>query len=137
MKSFFIIILISICSLPAFSNETLYTALGEHTGIQAIIQRAVNLAAEDVRTAQQLRHTNKERLARLIAEQTCELSGGPCKYKGLTMKKAHYKLYITSSQFDAFAEHLQQSMQEADLDITIQSQLLAVLAPLKKDIINQ
>lgn len=119
------------------AGDTLYAALGEKQGIQTIVQRTADLAFADDRTAEQFRHSKKERLVLAITDQICALSGGPCQYRGLNMKKAHFKLKITELEFNAFVESLQQAMRESGIGYHTQNKLVALLAPMKRDIVER
>lgn len=137
MRIFIATVLLSMFGFPALANDTLYRALGETEGIRAIVQRTADLAFDDELLVEQFKHTKKDRLVRLITDQICELAGGPCDYRGLNMVKAHIKLGITTQEFNVFAELLQQAMREADIDYRTQNKLLALLAPMKRDIVER
>ena len=53
------------------------------------------------------------------------------------MKKSHIKLGITEREFNALVEQLQQAMDEEDIPFHTQNRLLALLAPMKKDIVER
>ncbi|TNE60902.1 MAG: group 1 truncated hemoglobin [Alphaproteobacteria bacterium] len=138
MKKFLLpVIAFLIAALPAHADDSLYQALGEKAGIQAIVQRTADLAFVDPRTAEQFKNSKKDRLVGLVTDQICELAGGPCTYKGLNMKKAHIKLGITQHEFNAFAECLTQAMNEAGVPYRSQNKLLAILAPMARDTIER
>lgn len=122
---------------PAAHADTLFDDLGGLETITQFTNRLVDLTFEDPRTAHQFKHTKKDRLARLLVDQICDLSGGPCKYKGVNMKKSHIKLGITEAEFNALVEQLQQAMDEAGVPFHAQNRLLALLAPMKRDIVER
>lgn len=137
MRVFATVLFFTMFSLPTMADDALYRALGGTEGIRAIVQRTADLSFEDELLYEQFKHTNKDRLVRLITDQICELTGGPCNYRGLNMVKAHIKLGITTLEFNVFAELLQQAMREADIDYRTQNKLLALLAPMKRDIVER
>ena len=71
-----------------------------------------------------------------LVEQICELSGGPCKYSGKAMKKLHSDFEINEAQFNALVEALMLSMDNNKISVGAQNQLLALLVPMRKDIVN-
>jgi hemoglobin len=115
----------------------LYEDLGGLEAIRRFTARLVDLTFEDPRTAPQFKQTKKDRLEKLLVDQICDLSGGPCRYKGLNMKKGHIKLGITEAEFNALVEQLQQAMDEEGVPFHAQNRLLALLAPMKKDIVER
>ncbi|NVJ70552.1 MAG: group 1 truncated hemoglobin [Alphaproteobacteria bacterium] len=123
-------------STPA-QAASLFDDLGGLESITRFTNRLVDLTFTDPRTAHQFKHTKKERLARLLVDQLCEASGGPCRYKGVNMKKSHIKLGITEAEFNALVEQLQQAMDEEGVPFHAQNRLLAILAPMKRDIVER
>lgn len=138
MKSFKILALGLILSItsPALA-DSLYDDLGGLDSITRFTNRLVDLTFEDPRTAHQFKQTKKDRLAKLLVDQICDLSGGPCQYKGVNMKKSHIKLGITEAEFNALVEQLQQAMDEEGVPFHAQNRLLALLAPMKRDIVER
>ncbi len=137
MKIVIVVFCAILFSLPSNASDTLYNELGEKQGIQTIVKRTADLAFTDKRTAEQFKRTKKERLVLAITDQICALSGGPCRYRGLNMKKAHFKLQITVFEFNAFVESLQQAMRESGVGYRTQNKLIALLAPMKRDIVEK
>ncbi|SDD87690.1 MULTISPECIES: group I truncated hemoglobin [Kordiimonas] len=121
----------------AVHADSLFDDLGGKDAIARMMTRLVELTSADPRTAHQFEQTKKDRLARLLTDQVCELSGGPCKYRGVNMKKSHIKLGITEAEFNALVEQLQQAMDEEGVPFHTQNRLLALLAPMKRDIVER
>lgn len=129
-----------LCVLPLSvqaDDLALYRALGEKAGIERIVTHTLDLSFKDSRTARQFAHSKKDRLIRLITDQICELVGGPCRYKGLNMKKGHIKLGITEREFNALVEQLQSAMEAEQVPYHMQNKLFALLAPMKRDIVER
>lgn len=125
------------CLSSGVHAASLFDDLGGLDSIKRFTNRLVDLTSTDPRTAHQFTHTKKDRLARLLADQICEATGGPCKYRGLNMKKSHIKLGITEAEFNALVEQLQQAMDEEGVPFHTQNRLLALLAPMKRDIVER
>jgi len=136
LKTLFLVATL-IGAAPGAYAGSLYDDLGGLENITRFTNRLVDLTFEDPRTAHQFKQTKKDRLARLLVDQICEVAGGPCKYKGVNMKKSHIKLGITEAEFNALVEQLQQAMDEADVPFHTQNRLLAILAPMKRDIVER
>lgn len=135
LKYCLVVVALSVAS-PAVA-DSLFDDLGGLERIERFTNRLVDLTFADPRTAHQFRKTKKDRLAKLLTNQFCELSGGPCRYKGLNMKKGHIKLGITEAEFNALVEQLQQAMDEEGVPFGTQNRLLALLAPMKRDIVER
>lgn len=121
---------------PVAPAPGLYQAFGERAGIRALMDDFVVRLKADPRIGDQFRDTNLVNLAASLTEQLCQLSGGPCVYKGPDMKTAHANLDITRAHFNALVEVLQQSMDARGIAFARQNQMLALLAPMYRDTIT-
>lgn len=121
---------------PMAPAPGLYQALGEQAGLQVLMTDFVARLKADKRIGHQFKDTNSKELAARLTEQVCLLSGGPCRYEGGNMKDAHADLKITRADFNALVEVLQQAMDARGIPFTRQNQLLALLAPMHRDIVS-
>lgn len=117
-------------------DDSTYQGLGGKQGIKNIVSTFVKLVLADQRINANFRDTDKVNLEMRLAEQFCELSGGPCKYGGKSMADIHDGLNITTAQFNALAEQLQVAMEQHDVPSRIQNKLVAKLAPMHRDIVS-
>ena len=127
-------LIVLLWSGVAAAGGTLYDRLGGKSGVETFVNRTIDLSLADVRIASTFGNTNIPRLKKLLAEQICQLSGGPCKYTGRTMQKSHAHLKIQSYHFNALVEDLQTAMDESHVPYATQNELLAVLAPMQRDV---
>lgn len=72
-----------------------------------------------------------------LIDQFCEISGGPCVYKGKTMKMAHEGMNITEEELMAFVQDLTAAMNQYSIASAVQDDFLARLATLYADIAGQ
>ncbi|WP_253194550.1 group 1 truncated hemoglobin [Hydrogenophaga sp. A37] len=121
---------------PVAPAVGLYQAFGEQAGIRALMDDFVVRLKADARLAEAFKEANPANLAKQLTDQVCQLSGGPCVYKGPNMKEAHASMDITRGNFNALVEVLQQSMDAGGIPFTRQNQLLALLAPMHRDVVN-
>jgi hemoglobin len=77
------------------------------------------------------------RLKRLLVQQICAGSGGPCKYEGRSMREAHRGLGVRNRDFDALVEDLVMSLNKFGVRPREQRELLAVLGPMRRDIVQR
>ena len=97
----------------------------------------IDTAVADPRTADKLDNIAIPRLKQRIVEQVCELTGGPCHFHGISMKGAHAYLHLHDRHFNAMVEDLQNAMDKAGVPFATQNRLLAILAPMHRDIVSQ
>ncbi len=114
-----------------------YLAFGEKPGIAALMEVFVERLAIDTRTKVFFENADKPRLKEQLTDQLCMLSGGPCRYSGAQMRGVHRGLEIARSDFNALVEVLQDCMDERGIPFSAQNGMLAVLAPLHREIVTR
>lgn len=114
---------------------TLYDDLGGNAGLTAIVGATVDAAVADPRTADKFSDINIARLKPRIVEQICQLTGGPCQFRGVSMKGAHAYLDLHDTHFNALVEDMQRAMDNLAVPFRTQNRLLALLAPMHRDIV--
>ncbi|MGZ5819658.1 MAG: group I truncated hemoglobin, partial [Burkholderiaceae bacterium] len=72
-----------------------------------------------------------------IVNFLCQATGGPCKYEGESMAKAHRSLDITSAEFDAMVGQLVDTLDQFKVPTKEKNELLQLLEPLKADIVTK
>lgn len=125
------------CFISYSHADSLYTELGEQNGISRFVAKAVELSHSDKRIAFLFEDTDDTELTKQLEDQICFLSGGPCEYEGLDMVEAHSGMEITEAEFDIFVELVIDAMEYAGIPHTARNKLLALLAPMREDIIHQ
>ncbi|WP_333607939.1 group I truncated hemoglobin [Arsukibacterium sp.] len=131
--------LLGLCSLALLGcsqtpSPSLYQQLGAEEGITQIVDGLLFEIEHDDRIVHHFADTDIPRFRRLLAEQLCELSGGPCQYSGGTMQESHRGFNISLADYDALVEGLIKVMQRQGIGISAQNQLLGLLAPMYSDI---
>ncbi|CAA9217676.1 MAG: hypothetical protein AVDCRST_MAG08-477 [uncultured Acetobacteraceae bacterium] len=116
-------------------DAALFDQLGGMPGIERIISDTLDRSISDPRVAWAFDNSNHGRLKRLISQQVCNLSGGPCPRRERGMGPAHRHLGLGESHFNAVVEHLQDSMDAAGTPFRAQLRLLRLLAPMKREIV--
>lgn len=114
-----------------------YTEFGEKAGIAALMEVFVERLAIDIRTKVFFENADKPRLKEQLTDQLCMLSGGPCRYAGAQMRGVHRGLEIGRSDFNALVEVLQDCMDQRGIPFGAQNRMLAVLAPLHREIVTR
>ncbi|MEO7885900.1 MAG: group 1 truncated hemoglobin [Polaromonas sp.] len=124
------------CAQAAPQNDQLYKAFGEKSGLVSLMDDFMVRLLADPRTGPHFKPANQQRVKEQLVDQLCALSGGPCVYKGADMKSSHANLDIKKSDFHALVEVLQQSMDAKGIPFRKQNEMLALLAPMNRDIIT-
>lgn len=125
------------CSFPVRADGTLYTRLGERAGIERIVNGAVALYMTDPRLKDDFDNINPDRLKTRLTAFVCQLAGGPCEYKGRSMAASHKGLHLNQTKFNAVAEDLQAAMEQVGIPYWTQNRLMALLAPMQRDIVTR
>ena len=115
---------------------SLYERLGGINAITAVVENFRDRVAGDNRINQKFAKTDLGRLRKMLIDQVCEATGGPCKYTGRGMKDAHAGMSVTSGEFDALVQDLVATMNHFKVGKTEQNEVLGVLGPLKTDIVE-
>ena len=116
-------------------ESSLYQRLGGESGVEKIVDGVLYGIEHDQSIVHHFEDTDIPRFRRLLIEQFCELSGGPCKYTGVSMQESHTGFQITQAHFDALVNHLITAMQQQKVAIEAQNEFLAMLAPMYKDVV--
>lgn len=138
MKS--LVVALSLAATAAFAqtaaNDALWRDLGGTEGIRALADRFVDGLYADTRIKDFFKETKPSFLKQQLADQFCQLAGGPCVYDGETMKKAHAGRHVARADFNALVEDLQDAMDARAIPFAVQRRLLALLAPMHRDIVE-
>lgn len=129
-------------SVAATMEKSLYDRLGGKQAIVAVVDEFVARVAADKRINGFFKDTaaDPNRLAKFknnLVNQICQATGGPCKYTGKDMKTAHKGMGITDADFNALVEDLSGALDKFKVGAKEKGDLLAALAPLKKDIVEK
>jgi len=121
----------------ATKEKSLYDRLGGKPAITAVVDDFVARVAADRRINRFFANTDIPSFKAKLVDQICEASGGPCKYTGKDMKAAHAGMGITDADFNALVEDLVATLDKFKVPEKEKSELLAVLGPMKKDIVSK
>ncbi|MBC3916884.1 group 1 truncated hemoglobin [Undibacterium sp. CY18W] len=133
----FLLASLSVHAQSQSTSDELYQSLGAKQGINTFVNSFVAIVLEDPRINKAFKDTDTERLAQLLTEQFCELSGGPCKYSGRSMAESHKDMQVTNAHFNALAEDLQIAMEKHNVPSSVQNRLIAKLAPMQRPIVTK
>lgn len=127
----------AIVSGTAFAGQSLYDAFGQKAGITSLINTFVGNVAADNRINYYFAHTDIPHLKMELVNQVCAGVGGPCTYTGRSMKSTHAGMGVTDSAFNALTEDMIAAMNYHHVPLWAQNKLIAVLAPMKYQIVTK
>lgn len=132
-----IVLLAGCASSPARRSASLYQQLGGSQGIAALTHASINHYAADPRVAPTFAHADISRFRRMFAQYLCQLSDGPCQYKGDSMAEVHRGMHLSDTQFNALVEDFTAAMTSLQLPVRVQNRLLKRLAAQHGDVTYQ
>lgn len=120
----------------ASASSSLFQTFGGKPGLVTLMDDFMVRLLADPRTGPHFKPADQQRVKEQLVDQFCVAMAGPCVYKGADMKAIHSNLDITKGDFNALVEMLQLAMDGQKIPFTAQNQLLALLAPLHRDVIT-
>ena len=126
-----------LISAGARADKTLYESMGGEPALRSAVEHFADLVQTDDRINFTFAEADMSKFKKLIFEQLCNLSGGPCQYTGRDMRTSHAKLNINNAEFNALAEDLYTALDRAGIPYRLQNKLMALLAPMQHDIVRR
>ena len=120
----------------AVQEKSLYERLGGEAAINAVVDDFAARVLADARVNQKFAKSDPARLVFHLKEFVCQATGGPCKYTGNSMPKAHHNMKVTEGEFKALVEDLVMTLDKFNVPSKEKGELLAALAPLQGQIVE-
>lgn len=123
------------------STPSLFERLGGVYSIATVVDDFINRIMVDARlNANPLVNEAHHRVPPagfkyLVTEMVCWATGGPQKYSGKSMADSHKHLNITPTEWDAFVDDLQQTLDKFKVPAKEQSELKAIVDSTRSDIV--
>ena len=114
----------------------MFEQFGGLAGLTALNEEFMALMLADPRLEPYFRDVDRARVTRQLTEQFCAVLGGGCTYSGRDMVEAHAAFKIERAHFSALVEVLQVAMDKRGIPFRAQNKLLAVLAPMHREVVN-
>ena len=119
------------------ARAALFDDVGGQPGIDRIVDNATARFLADARVSGTFDNTNMVRFKTMLSAQLCQLTGGPCTYRGHDMEAVHRGLAVSRSMFNALAEDLQDAMEDVGVAYHTQNRVIALLAPMQRDVVTR
>jgi hemoglobin len=120
----------------AIEMASLYERFGGLESITSVVDSFVARCANDDRINRKFERSDVPRLKKMLVDQVCEATGGPCTYTGRDMRPTHDGMAVTAGEFDALVEDLVLTLGEFDVPRAEQQELLGLIAPMRGDIVE-
>jgi hemoglobin len=131
-----LLLLAAVGSGAATGQSSLYERLGGAPGVTAIADTLIDRVTADPLLKRSFQDSDLGRIKRLLAEQLCDLSGGPCHYSGDSMQEVHAGHHISEAEFYGMVADLRVVLKERNVSQRATNQLLRLLAPMKRDVVE-
>lgn len=122
---------------PPVEAASLYERMGGTTTVTAVVNELIDQAATDQRTRRSFADSDLPRIKRLLVEQICALSGGGCVYTGDSMHDVHAGLGITQAELYRLVQDLRDALIRHGVGLRERNELLRLLAPMKRDVVEK
>jgi hemoglobin len=117
------------------AGKPLYDRIGGMDAIDAIVKDFVEVRiARDDRIRDRFTNVDLRHFQAMLADQLCEVSGGPCKYDGKHMRDVHAGMALGDAEFRVFLDDLRLAL--GALPAREQDELLERLATFKEQIVQ-
>lgn len=134
---FFLALLLTLIAPPTVTAASLYERLGGAKVIEQVVSDTIDRTASDPVTKRSFDKVDLVKLKKKVVEHICELSAGPCKYSGDSMKLSHQGLDIREAEFYGMVQHLRDALDKAGVPQSAKNELLKILAPMRRDIVTR
>jgi hemoglobin len=131
---------LTACATMREPPPSLYKRLGGREGIALVVDDFVVNMAADTRVNARFKSLPPAAVAKFksnLSDQICDATGGPCSYLGRDMKTTHQGMQITDAEWTATVENLVKALDKNKAGAAAKNELLAVLGPMKGDIVGR
>lgn len=117
-------------------GASLYARIGGKDVVDRVVSEMVDTVVTDPRLNPPFRKVNLARLKRRLALFFCSRTGGGCDWDGDSIQVVHAGLNIDEAQLYGLVEALRSAMVHQGVALRERNELLAVLAPFKREIVT-
>jgi hemoglobin len=133
------VMLLLVIGQQTNAQESLYKRLGGYDAIAAVTDDFIGRLATDKTLSRFFTASSddsKHKIRQHIVDQLCNVTGGPCIYIGRTMKDAHKGMMISENDWTITVRLLIESLNKFNVPQKEQSEFLAIVSSVKKDIVE-
>ncbi|HXH04691.1 MAG TPA: group 1 truncated hemoglobin [Candidatus Competibacteraceae bacterium] len=128
-------------ALAQEQQKSLYDRLGGEYAIATVVDSFIDLLLlNDVLNANPAIREARDRVPRAglkfhVTNLVCQVTGGPCKYTGRSMKQAHAHLNITEKEWQAMVMDFRRVLNNYKVPEQEQKELFAIVESTKAEIV--
>ena len=115
---------------------SLYQRLGGLEAITSVVDSFVARCAGDDRINGKFERSDVTRHKKMLVDQVCDATGGPCTYTGRDMQRTHDGMAVTAGEFDALVADLVETLDKFSVGEAEKGELITTLAPMRADIVE-
>lgn len=119
------------------AEKTLYERLGGKAVIIAVVGDFTARVRVDPRLSRFFQNPDLAPFKTKLVNQICAVSGGSCTYNGRDMRTIHQGMGIANPDFEALLHDLVITLDKFKVPEREKSELLALLGPMRKDIVTR
>lgn len=124
-------------TVPAGGGSPLFDRLGGMPAIRAVVDAFVGRVVADSRINSFFRGVDADDFKTKLSDQICQATGGPCTYRGRSMREAHRGMNLTNAHFDALVEDLVGALNQFNVPARERDELLSALGGMRREIVGQ
>ena len=128
-------LLVSACQTTTKLDDSLYHELGGKEGIAELVGIFIYEIGQTEEVLHHFKDTDIDRFREKLIEHICLMTGGPCAYTGDEMIPVHQGMNVSESEFNATTDALIRALNKSGALIATRNRLLAIVAPLRSEII--
>jgi hemoglobin len=125
------------CAQAAAPALTLFERMGGAATVSAMANELIDDTVAHPELKRSFEGVYLPRVKALLVDHLCNVTGGPCAYTGDTMLDVHAGLKITEAEMNGMVEILSKVMIRHRIGIRERNELLALLAPMKRDVVTR
>jgi hemoglobin len=129
-------------SAPQGALPSLYERVGGAYGIASVVDDFIErLFVNETLNANPAIKEARARVPKAglkfhVTAMVCQVTGGPCRYTGRTMKEAHQHLNITPAEWDAMVVDFKATLDKFHVPPREQQELITIVGSTKDDIVR-
>lgn len=120
----------------AADTRSLYERLGGTPAITAVVEEFVTMTGSDPRISMFFTNADIPKLKATMVEHICSITGGPCEYKGKSMKESHTGMKVREEHFDAFMDDLGKTLDKLNVPAREKGEVLAAFEGMRADVVE-
>lgn len=130
-----LLLLLSGCSTSK-ESKTLFEQLNGKPGLEKLVDSFIHQIANDKDIFPYFAKASVSHFREGFITHLCDVTGGSCVYKGDNMVDIHTGMSINEAHFNKVVELLVNAMEDNNIDYPTQNKVLALLAPMRSEIIK-